>query len=140
MTYENDGDTQACDTHGDAEVSPDVPQVTDTRIGGANGIKPGRPKGAKNKSTLLKEALRGDFDDMLVKKAKQIFNVVADQALDGCRQSQKMILDRVVPTVHAESDKDKNPFSGGIVINIGSLEDQKSVTIDGDFEEAEYTD
>lgn len=112
-------------------------------VGAKNLQRGGRKKGAKNKSTLLKEALRGDFDVMLQNKAKAIFNVVADQALEGCRQSQKMILDRVVPTVHAESDKkDGNKFDGGIVINIGSLEDSKAVTIDqdvsdGDFEELE---
>ena len=111
--------------------------------GAANLQRGGRKKGSKNKSTLLREALRGDFDNMLQQKAKAIFNVVADQALDGCRQSQKLILDRVVPTVHAESDKkDGNKFDGGIVINIGSLEDSKAVTIDqdvsdGSFEEIE---
>lgn len=103
--------------------------------------KAGRPPGAKNKSTLLKEALAGDFDDMLQSKAKAIFNVVADQALEGCRQSQKMILDRVVPTVHATSDEDKNKFSGGVHITIGHLGTPNATVdiADGDYEEVPGT-
>jgi hypothetical protein len=101
--------------------------------------KAGRPPGAKNKATLLREAIAGDFDRMLEQKAKRIFEVVANQALDGCRQSQKMILDRIVPTVHAESDKDKgNKFSGGVHITIGSLEGAQ-VSVSPDIEDAEYT-
>ena len=121
------------------DVTDDVTPEEGTDIvkpAGNRGM--GRKKGSKNKSTLLKEALRGDFDKMLTQKAAQIFNVVADQALDGCRQSQKMILDRVVPTVHAESDKDKNPFANGINITIGSFEQSKSVKVSPDIVDAEY--
>jgi hypothetical protein len=120
---------------GDIDETPSVPSVSPKKRVKTGG----RQKGAKNKSTLLKEALRGDFDVMLQDKAKAIFNVVADQALEGCRASQKMILDRVVPTVHAESDKkDANKFDGGITINIGSLEDARSVKVEPDIEDAEY--
>ena len=120
---------------GDNEMTPSVPAESPKKRVKTGG----RQKGAKNKSTLLKEALRGDFDNMLQEKAKAIFNVVADQALEGCRQSQKLILDRVVPTVHAESDKkDDNKFSGGVVINIGSLEDARSVSVSPDITDADY--
>jgi hypothetical protein len=114
--------------------------MTDTKIGGGKGIAPGRPKGAKNKSTLLKEALRGEFDEMLKKDFKKVLSVVVDQALDGCRQSQKLIIDRVVPSVHAVSDKDDNKFAGGFTINIGMLESGKSVTVSPDIQDAEYTE
>ncbi len=103
----------------------------------------GRPAGSKNRSTLLKEAIAGDFDIMLADKAKLIFNVVADQALDGCRQSQKMILDRIVPTVHAKPDDDGgNKFGGGVHITIGSLEGTPSaqVNVSPDIEDAEYSE
>ena len=112
--------------------------ASETRIGGSKGIRPGRPKGAKNKSTLIREAIQGDFDKMLETKAKKIFEVVADQALEGCRQSQKMILDRVVATMHASPEKDgANKFAGGINITIGAMPGQ-SVEVSEDISDAEY--
>jgi hypothetical protein len=122
----------------DVEETKDI---RDTRIGGKDGIPAGRPKGAKNKSTLLREALRGDFDELLRKDFKKIIRVVADQALEGCRSSQKLILERVVPSVHAESDnKDKHKFSGGITITIGSLENQKVDISSGDVMDGEFSE
>lgn len=116
-------------------------QQLDTRIGSPNGIAPGRKKGSKNKSTILREALTNDFEQQLQQNFKQVIEVVISQAInEGCRQSQKLLLDRVIPTVHAESEKDKGgKFSGGISITIGTLEPQTvTVTpdvIDGDYEE-----
>lgn len=103
----------------------------------------GRVKGSKNKTTLVKEALVNGFEEELKKDFNKVVRAVLDQAIDGCRQSQKMILDRVVPTVHAQSDKDDNKFSGGISIVIGSMEaDTKvevtpSVIADAEYEEIE---
>lgn len=117
--------------------------VPDTRIGGAQGIAPGRKKGSKNKSTILREALTNDFEEQLQTNFKRVIEVVCSQAVEGCRQSQKLLLDRVIPTVHAESDKDKGgKFSGGISITIGTLEPTQSISvtpdvIDGDYEEIE---
>ena len=109
-----------------------------TRIGGEKGIKPGRKKGSKNKSTLLREALNNNFEEQLAQKFHQVVNVVLDQAInEGCRQSQKMLLDRIVPTVHAESDKEKNPFAGGINITISSMEN-KTVNVSPDIVDADY--
>ncbi len=115
----------------DVNVNPVVPQA------GNRGL--GRKKGSKNKSTLLKEVLNNDFEEQLQARFSKVIHVVLDQAVDGCRQSQKMILDRVIPTVHAESDKDdKNKFSGGVTIVIGSLEDQTAITVSPDTIDAEY--
>jgi len=120
-------------------VDTDVGTNVATRIGGEKGISPGRKKGSKNKSTLLREALTNDFEEQLQKDFTKVVKVVMEQAISGCRQSQKLILDRVVPTVHAESDKDnKNKFAGGVSIYIGSLEDQTAIKVSPDTIEAEY--
>lgn len=114
------------------DVTPGVPAKAGNR-----GM--GRKKGSKNKSTLLREALTNDFEQELQKDFLQVVRVVLDQAKDGCRQSQKLILDRVVPTVHATSDKDdKNKLAGGVTILIGSLEDQTAVKVSPDIVDAEY--
>ena len=128
-TQDVDGDTK--------ELAP----TKDTRIGAPDGPKPGRQKGSKNKSTLLREALTNNFEEALEKRFKKVIEVVLDQAEDGCRQSQKLLLDRVVPTVHATPDKDgKSKFSGGIHITIGSMDSGQQVAIGQDIEDVEYTE
>ena len=122
----------------DVTQEVDVKSNVPTRIGGDKGIAPGRKKGSKNKSTLLREALVHGFEEELERDFIKVVRIVMEQAIEGDRQSQKLILDRVVPTVHAASDKDANPFSGGINITIGSLESQKSISISADIEDAEY--
>ena len=123
------------------DVTPDASDEKKDVAKPAGNRGLGRKKGSKNKSTLLREALNNNFEAQLQDKFHQVVSVVLDQAInEGCRQSQKMLLDRIVPTVHAESDKDKNPFAGGISITIGSLETKGSVSvapevIDGDYEE-----
>lgn len=121
-------------------VAPVVPAPKgETKIGGPRGIKPGRQKGAKNKSTLLREALTNDFEEQLQKDFLKIVKVVITQAKEGCRQSQKLLLDRVVPTIHAESDKDpSSKFLGGVTIVIGSLENHQAVEVEQSID-AEYT-
>lgn len=116
-----------------------TPEGTDIVKPGTGNRGMGRKKGSKNKSTLLREALTNDFEAQLQTNFKAVIETVINQAInEGCRQSQKLIIDRVVPTVHAESTKDKNPFAGGISIVIGSLEQQKSVTVSPDIVDAEY--
>ena len=101
----------------------------------------GRKKGSKNKSTLLREALTNDFEQQLQENFRDVITTVMNQAInEGCRQSQKLILDRVIPTVHAESEKDaKNPFAGGISITISNLENQ-TVTVVPDVVDGDYTE
>ncbi len=51
---------------------------------------PGRPKGARNKATVLAERL-------MEKDVRGITNVVVEQALAGDLQAAKLVLDRVAP-------------------------------------------
>jgi hypothetical protein len=128
----------------DTVVTPDTPvevkQKLPTQIGGERGIKPGRRKGSKNKSTIVREALANDFEEELQKDFHKVIRAVIDQAIDGCRQSQKLLIDRIVPTVHAESDKEKNPFAGGVHITVSNMGTETSVSVSQDIEDAEYED
>lgn len=92
----------------------------------------GRKKGSKNKTTLLREAIEQDATDILVRELPKIVEVVVDQAKQGNLKAAKMILDRAIPIRKAEDNTDNNKGFGGINIIIGSLEDGKSVTIDGE--------
>ena len=106
--------------------------------------KPGRPPGAKNKTTLVREALQNGFEEELEKGFLDVARAVIQQAKNGCRQSQKMLLDRVVPTVHSKSEEDENSFAGGVQIFIGTLGDTGSaVEVHGSttvIEDAQYTE
>ena len=120
------------------DVEDKVSSNVSTQIGGEKGISPGRKKGSKNKSTILREALTNNFEDQLQEKFALVIETVINQAInEGCRQSQKLLIDRIIPTVHAESDKDVGGFTGGISITKSSLENQ-TVKVTPSVIEAEY--
>lgn len=100
-----------------------------------------RPKGSKNRATIAKEFATAELrrcvknaNGLVVTQLEKVVNVVIQQALDGCRQSQKMLLDRGLPILRAaESER---PGSGNINITINGMElpGDKGVTIDGEKE------
>lgn len=67
--------------------------MTTKYIKGQSGNPAGRPKGIKNKATLLRASLEDDLPDLLA--------VVKKQALEGDIQAIKLILDRVMPPLKA---------------------------------------
>jgi hypothetical protein len=56
---------------------------------GQSGNPKGRPKGSRNKSTLLREKIEQDIAAVL--------DVVQQQALAGDRASQRLLVERVIP-------------------------------------------
>src|SRR3974390_3037552 len=56
---------------------------------GQSGNPNGRPKGSRNKSTLLREKIEQGIEAVL--------DVVQQQALAGDRASQRLLVERVVP-------------------------------------------
>ena len=61
----------------------------------------GRPKGAKNKSTIYKEIMHEGFEASMAKKFKKVVDVVIAQALTGDMKAAKMLFDRVIPVSKA---------------------------------------
>ena len=97
----------------------------------------GREKGSKNKSTLLREALKNDFEVELQKDFLQVVRAVIDKAKDGDMTAAKLLFDRALPII--DNKKQTVPLGeGGLVINIERLVTQNpSQLIEGDIEEAE---
>lgn len=99
--------------------------------------KAGRPKGSLNKSTLVAHAVRDGLEQSLLAKGEKILEAVMDQAIDGCRVSQKMVMDRLMPVIKA-SDGETKGGAPTINISIGRAEDTPEVkriqgeVIDGD--------
>lgn len=85
--------------------------------------KGGRPKGVKNKTTLLREAVENGLQDYIHQSAKDVIQVVVKQALEGCRPSQKLLIERVIPNKKSEKDSNSKGVPQ-IVINVsGRKED-----------------
>jgi len=101
----------------------------------------GREKGSKNKSTLLREALKNDFEEQLKKDFVRVVRAVIDKAVDGDMTAAKLLLDRAVPITDNNKKQTIPLGEGGLVINIEKLVTQSpSQLIEGDIEEAELLD
>ena len=87
---------------------------------GKSGNPMGRPKGSKNKSTILRESMLNKTDRMLSKEVPAVLAVVLAAAKGGDMSAAKMILDRAVPVKKAGADDDMIP-QGGITISISNL-------------------
>lgn len=69
--------------------------------GNAGG--PGRPKGSKNRITVLKQQMEEGFRDASKAKVAAILDKILDEALEGNVQAMKMVWDaHVSKAAHAE--------------------------------------
>lgn len=95
--------------------------MTKKRNGNPNLVKgvvlnpKGRPKGSKNKMTLLAQQMMTDRGHMVVEK-------VIGMALDGDVHCLKMCMDRILP-VQKAIDSSKAKQDSNIVINVGTSAD-----------------
>lgn len=88
---------------------------------GKSGNPRGRPKGSKNSTTILKEALKQDFDKALQKDFSKIMKAIVDKAKEGDMVAAKMILDRVVPVTKAIDFGAKGGENLGITIKVENM-------------------
>lgn len=126
-----------------------------------NNLKPGRPKGAKNKTTLVKEAIKEGMEETLLQYGLKVIQATAQAAvgkqafdkdgspvfdehgnplwIDGDNQCKKMLLDRMVPIAEATGSTASGKQE--IVINISGMEAKVELMgddpLDADFEEVE---
>lgn len=86
----------------------------------------GRPKGAKNRTTLLSEAIKNDFTRLARSRSRKIFEKLTEQAMEGEPWAVKLFMDKVLPNATEESAQRKGDFGIQIVIN-----DMKAPEIEG---------
>lgn len=105
--------------------------------------KGGMPLGHKTKKTLIKEEVEKKsteltiayFTDMVADRGPQVIKTIFDQAInDGCRSSQKLIMDRFAPAAKAiDANASNNDFN--IQINVGKLEEPTIIEVNGERNE-----
>ena len=79
--------------------------------------RPGRPKGAKNKLTLLKEAVINEAEDIILDNLGEIVQQACKMAKRGDTRAMKLVMDRILPARKVVDDNtDKG--SRGVTINI----------------------
>ncbi len=100
-----------------------------------NGKVMGRPPGSKNKDTLFKELMTGQFQSKAIEDIEKVYDVLFKKAHEGDLKAIKLVLDRVVPVSKAV---DSESVKGGVSVSIhvGSMEEAQGITI----EDAEFTE
>lgn len=112
----------------DTEIDNEVQR---TEKGSLKGIG-GRPPGAKNKTTLFKEAMRDGFEEKLMTDGKKVFDACVAKAIEGDTTAMKIIMDRIIPVADVTGNNGSGKTS--VVINVQGMETNIDV-IDGEVVE-----
>ncbi len=100
---------------------------------GVSGNPAGRPKGSKNKITLMKLALEGELRAQLKPHMADILTQAITKALEGDPQMIKLLLDKTLPTTKA--GEDEAPAKEKVQIFIDRLPDRdggkRPATVEG---------
>mgnify|MGYP006431612225 CR=1 FL=1 len=105
------------DERGHAEGSKNTQLTADSEK-----KSPGRPKGSKNKKSVIEAAIQTSLVNELEQDAMEIYRKAAEMAKDGDKTMMKLFLQRLLPELKAQGEGDENKGSGGIqiVVNQGS--------------------
>lgn len=74
-------------------------------VEGYSGNNKGRPKGSKNRITVLKMAAEEAWRERNSNRLDLVLDMILDQALDGDKASQKMIFDTIISKANVQEDK-----------------------------------
>lgn len=88
-----------------AATAPTTASAARNRSGQFTSANPGRPKGARNKTTVAVESL-------MMKQAKQITKKCLELALAGDLVAIKLVLDRIAPPVKSRPTPFAFPVTG----------------------------
>src|SRR6056297_3059835 len=104
------------DNRGKAETSKP------TQIQPGEKKSAGRPKGSKNKKTLIEAAVQTALVNELEQDAMEIYHKAAEMAKDGDKTMIKLFLQRLLPELKAEGGADGNKSVGGIQIVVNQTD------------------
>lgn len=97
---------------------------------GKSGNPTGRPKGSKNKKTLVLEAIENQLVEASEKDAMAVYQKTVALAKAGDTTCIKILMDRFWPASRKDDKQDKQ--SGGVNIIIKGLEVEEPKPIEGE--------
>lgn len=102
---------------------------------GQSGNPSGRPKGSKNRATIVKQALEAQAIDQISQDASEILARAIEMAKDGDRAMIKLIVERILPLRKAGEDE-KGSGVGSVNITVHQAnprqEDGNTITINAE--------
>jgi len=76
-----------------------------TFVKGVSGNPVGRPKGSKNRITLLKMQAEESWRERNSTKLDAVLDQILEDALDGDKSARKMIFDALISKANVQEDK-----------------------------------
>lgn len=74
-------------------------------VKGVSGNPSGRPKGSKNRITILKMQTEEAWRERNQEKLDELLDIIIQDALDGDKSARKMIFDSVISKANVQEDK-----------------------------------
>ncbi len=96
--------------------------------------KAGRPKGSKNKSTILAEIVKAQFDTCLIEKFPEVLERTLELADKGNPTALKILWDRLMPAKKVLQGQINEGLQSGVQITINAIPgpEGSGVTIEGE--------
>lgn len=91
-------------------------------VKGKSGNPNGKPKGSKNKLTLVKQAIEQELVEQLADDARSILAKAIKLAKGGDTMMIKLVLDKLMPNAREGSGVTLDKAGGGINIIISGIE------------------
>jgi len=109
---------------------------------GQSGNPNGRPKGSKNKLTILREAVLQKAETMVLNEWEDLVRTTIALAKQGDSTCIKILWDRVIPAKRAVEEKDGKEDKLNINITVQGMEvksvfGDRTEVIEADYEEVE---
>ena len=123
-----------------AEVDDDLPVTRDNLgrfVKGVTGNATGRPRGARNRASIVREAIEESLQRDLAQNAAQLVDVATGMALDGDKQMLKLLLGEMLKPARTADPSVGKGAPRKVVLNItqnfGRAPEPTQPAIDADF-------
>ena len=109
---------------------------------GQSGNPKGRPKGSKNKLSLLREAVLESAEDIVLRNFEDIVQSTVELAKQGDATALKIVWDRIIPAKRTVEDKVEGEDKMNISISIVGMEVAEigGEKVETNVVEADYTE